>query len=341
MNPTATVVAHSVNSTNVRSWADRAAPWPLRAFFRSVGPGFPKLAGAVASRLFVTPPRPQVSPRVAETLTRSKPFTVRWRRGSLRAWGWGSGPAVLLVHGWGGYGAQFASFIPALEEAGYRAVAIDGPAHGRSDGRRTNLLEFSEAILDVAEKVGPLAGVVAHSFGGASTALAISRGLRPDRVVFVGPAADPVMATRRFAAALGLPDPALRAMRSRLERKIGVQFEALNIPRLAAGFDVPLRVVHDREDREIPWEEGSVIAAAWPGAELLTTHGLGHYRILHDPEVIRGTVEFLRRDAAVALTSPPESAAAGGPGRGRRSPASAALPSGSSEAPSPRLRLRG
>ncbi|HEY7216420.1 MAG TPA: alpha/beta fold hydrolase [Thermoanaerobaculia bacterium] len=294
MNPTAAIAAHPINSTNVRSWADRAAPGPLRAFFRTAGPGFPKLAGAVASRLFVTPPRPKVSPRVAGILTRGERFTVRWRRGSLRAWSWGDGPTVLLIHGWGGYGAQFASFIPALEAAGYHAVAIDGPAHGASDGRRTNLLEFAEAIQCVAAEIGPLAGVVAHSFGGASTALAMSRGLAPGRrVVFIAPASDPVVATQRFAAALALPDSALRAMRSRLERRIGVRFEELRIPRLVADFDVPLRVVHDREDREIPWEEGSAIAAAWPAAELVTTRGLGHYRILHDPEVIRGAVEFL------------------------------------------------
>ena len=181
MNPTATAVAHSKNSTNVRSWADRAAPLPLRAFFRAVGPAFPHLAGAVASRLFVTPPRPAVSPRVAGILARGERFSIWWRGGVLRAWRWGHGPTVLLVHGWGGYGAQFASFVPALEAAGYRAVVIDGPAHGESDGRRTNLLEFAEAVLHVGEEVGPLAGVVAHSFGGASTAIAMSRGLDPGR----------------------------------------------------------------------------------------------------------------------------------------------------------------
>jgi predicted alpha/beta hydrolase family esterase len=335
MNSTAAALAGSNKSTNVRSWADRAAPWPVRAFFRAVGPTLPELAGTAAGRLFVTPPRPAVSPRVTQVLARGEPFSVRWRGGDLRAWSWGSGPAVLLVHGWGGYGAQFASFVAALESAGCRAVAMDGPAHGISDGRRTNLLEFAEAVQRVAEATGPLAGIVAHSFGGASAAIAMSRGLRPGRAVFVAPAADPVLATQRFAAALGLPDAALRAMRSRLERRIGVRFEVLRIPRLAAEFDVPLRVVHDRDDREVPWEEGSAIAAAWPGAELLTTHGLGHYRILHDAAVIRGAVAFL------GLTPPPGSAAAGGPGRRRRSPGSAASPSESSGAPSARLRLRG
>ncbi len=298
MNPSATAIIHSNKSTNVRSWADRAAPWPIRAAFRVLAP-FPELAGAVAGRLFMTPPRPRISPRVADVLARGEPIGVPWRGGALRAWSWGTGPTVLLVHGWGGYGAQLASFVPALGAAGYRAVAIDGPAHGGSSGRRTSLVEFAEAILRVAEEVGPLDGIVAHSFGGAATAVAMSRmsqmsrGLRLRRAVFVAPASDPLMATRRFAAALGLPEPGRRVMQARLERRVGVRFEDLVIPPLAAGFDMPLHVVHDRGDREVPWEEGSAIAAAWPGAELVTTHGLGHYRILHDPEVIRGAVTFL------------------------------------------------
>lgn len=291
MNSTVAASAYPKNSTNVRSW-DRAAPWPIRAAFRAIGP-FPELAGAVAGRLFLTPPRPAVSPRVADVLTHGEPVHIPWRGSALRAWSWGTGPVVLLVHGWGGYGAQFASFVPALRMSGYRAVALDGPAHGRSPGRRTSLVEFAEALLRTADTVGPLAGVVAHSFGGASTAIAMSRGFEPGRVVFVSPPADPVMVTRRFASAMGLAEPGRRAMQAWIERQIGAPMERFDVPTLAAGFGVPLRLFHDREDHEIPWEEGAAIADAWPGAELVTTRGLGHYRILHDSEVVHGAVEFL------------------------------------------------
>jgi hypothetical protein len=36
------------------------------------------------------------------------------------------------------------------------------------------------------------------------------------------------------------------------------------------------------------------IAHARPGAELLTTEGLGHRAILRHPEVVRRTVEFIQ-----------------------------------------------
>jgi hypothetical protein len=39
-------------------------------------------------------------------------------------------------------------------------------------------------------------------------------------------------------------------------------------------------VVHDRDDDDTYWTEGAALAEAWPGAQLLTTTGLGHRRIL-------------------------------------------------------------
>mgnify|MGYP003291741877 CR=1 FL=1 len=55
----------------------------------------------------------------------------------------------------------------------------------------------------------------------------------------------------------------------------------------------PLLVIHDREDAEVPWQEGAIIAQAWPGATLSTTSGLGHRRIVHDPAVVERAVGFL------------------------------------------------
>jgi pimeloyl-ACP methyl ester carboxylesterase len=55
----------------------------------------------------------------------------------------------------------------------------------------------------------------------------------------------------------------------------------------------PALIVHDRDDPDVPYAHGEEIARAWPGAELMTTSGLGHRSVLRDPEVIRRTVSFL------------------------------------------------
>jgi hypothetical protein len=63
---------------------------------------------------------------------------------------------------------------------------------------------------------------------------------------------------------------------------------------MAAALDTPLLVMHDRDDPTVPWDEGAAIATAWPGAELVTTSGLGHRDIVRDPQIVARAVDFLR-----------------------------------------------
>ena len=63
----------------------------------------------------------------------------------------------------------------------------------------------------------------------------------------------------------------------------------LNAPRIAS----PALIVHDLEDREVPWSEGERYARYWPEARLLSTSGLGHNRILTEPAVITAALSFL------------------------------------------------
>jgi pimeloyl-ACP methyl ester carboxylesterase len=53
-------------------------------------------------------------------------------------------------------------------------------------------------------------------------------------------------------------------------------------------------IVHDLCDREVPWGDGELYARLWNNARLLTTKGLGHNRILDDPEVIEAVLAFVR-----------------------------------------------
>jgi hypothetical protein len=55
----------------------------------------------------------------------------------------------------------------------------------------------------------------------------------------------------------------------------------------------PLLVVHDRDDNEVPWQDGAIIARAWPDAVFSSTGGIGHRRILRDPSVIRAVATFV------------------------------------------------
>ncbi len=74
------------------------------------------------------------------------------------AYSWGDGPTVLLVHGWSGNAGQMAEFVAPLTRAGFRAVAIDLPAHGASGGGLSSVVHFARAIWAAAEHFGPVHG---------------------------------------------------------------------------------------------------------------------------------------------------------------------------------------
>lgn len=57
--------------------------------------------------------------------------------------------------------------------------------------------------------------------------------------------------------------------------------------------DLPaLLVVHDRADRAAAYAGAEAITGAWSGSRLVTAEGLGHRRILADPQVVATTVGF-------------------------------------------------
>ena len=68
--------------------------------------------------------------------------------------------------------------------------------------------------------------------------------------------------------------------------------EAMQATALAPSMQTPLLVIHDQNDKEVPWQVGKSVADAWPGAELILTQGLGHQRILRNEAVIDTAVRF-------------------------------------------------
>jgi pimeloyl-ACP methyl ester carboxylesterase len=262
-----------------------------RAGVRALAAIAPPLGDRLAMDLFYRPRRKQQEPEVPEVVCHR--WRVQTRAGWLTAWDYGAGPTVLLIHGWSGAAAQWSRFIEPLVRAGYNAVALDMPAHGFSDGDRTNLKEFVEAIVDTAERVRPIHAVVAHSLGATAATLALARGLRAQRAVLIAPAARDVPGyVHAFAQQLGLPRAREPRLVTLMHQRFGdlAQFDAR---RVAATLDIPALLFHDEGDREIPFAEGESLARTWPGARMRRLRGLGHNRPLADPEVVREALAFI------------------------------------------------
>ncbi len=267
----------------------------LRATFSILTPISPALAGRWADFLFRTPLRQKRLKKEMACLARGRFALIPFRDTAVASWTWGEGPLVVLVHGWTGHAGRLTPWVPALVEAGFSVLAFDAPGHGISPGFHSSPRAFAEAIESVAKHRGPIHSFVAHSLGSSAVILAMSAGVTARRAVFLAPATDPEQYSGCFVRALRISDGVRESMKRHVERRYGVPWESLRLMEKASRIDAALLVFHDRRDSQVPFAEGAAIAATWRGAELVPTRGLGHHKILRDPEVVFRAVEFLRR----------------------------------------------
>jgi pimeloyl-ACP methyl ester carboxylesterase len=220
---------------------------------------------------------------------------VPFQHGFIRTYSWGKEPTVLFIHGWESRGSRFTSFVKPMLNAGYRIVLMDGHAHGASSGRQTTYLQYGDSLHAVVKWIGEPHAIVAHSYGTAATVTLFDRLEMPcvERVVLVAPVNKLTDIVNMFVSLLSLPDRAVSAMINRLEQMAGRDLETFSMENIAAHRTEMALIVHDTEDRIIPYVNGKAVAAAWSGAQFMTTKGLGHRRILENEAVIRTVVEFL------------------------------------------------
>ena len=266
----------------------------LRTGLGLVGPLWPDGAARVAERLFLSPrrrPRPEAERRILEG---ARHLLVPSEYGPIAAWQWGeAGPQVLLVHGWEGRGAQLGALGASLAAQGLRAIAFDAPGHGQTAGSISSLLHFSRAVHAASAAFGRFHAIVTHSMGGPAAVWALAEADLADRIAMISPPVDMRDFTRQLSGLLGLGAEVRSAVHRRLAARFGVPMEDLAADALAPRMRLPLLVVHDEEDREVPIRCGELWAARWPGASLVRTRGLGHHRILRDEPVLREIQGFV------------------------------------------------
>lgn len=295
MARTATLAgAHAVKSTNVRTIEGR-----MTALLRGMARVWPAGAAGLARRLFfLRPPRRRPTADELPVLAAGRPATVDTSVGRLAVWSWGEAdaPTVVLVHGWGGNGSQLAAFVAPLVASGLQVLAVDLPGHGRAAGWIASLPQWAKALGEMVRTItggATVHALVAHSLGATAAVLALDHGLAAERVVLLAPADEPGRYFDGFVGGVIGRGPLLGATARATETWLGVPFAAVSVPGMAPRQRASLLLVHDAGDRETPLAGGMAIARAWPGAEVVITEGLGHRRLLRDPEVVERVARFV------------------------------------------------
>lgn len=278
----------------------------LRRLFAALGAISPTLAARVLIDRFQHPGKRRSLDAVDEaTLSRAKleRLLVGDDELQLYLWGHDDAPTVLLLHGWGSHAPRWSGFVGQFVAQGFRAIAFDAPAHGRSSGQRSNLPAFQAALDAVIARYGPMRALIGHSFG----ALAIATRLGAAGMPLAAGAAALISLPKDVAYLLDLyldtveASPRVReAVHRGFVDRFGVPPSDFSALSGAARIDVPVLVAHDQDDESVPHEHAREMIDRLPRGTLHLTQGLGHTRLLRDPAVIATVVEFVRHAPASA-----------------------------------------
>lgn len=287
----------------------------IRLGLRGAGAVSPRLGGRMAFRLFCSPPRRKAAPKAdaRDVFARAEVEYLPHDGEELAIYRWQRADStpergqILFAHGWGSQASSSHAFIDPLLGLGFDVVAYDAPGHLGTINqgtrprvkRRTTLPASGAALLAVADHVGPIEAVVGHSYGGlvgafvAAGAPPLDRSLPVKRLVLISSPDRFGDVARQFADVLRLSDSVHAQVVQWIEKYTEQPIDELSTGKWLAASGLPALVVHDRQDREIPFANGESSAAAAPSARLIATDGLGHRRILRDAGVIESVVDFL------------------------------------------------
>lgn len=247
-------------------------------------------------------PRRRTRPRLAEPLHDAEARTVATPFGAVMAWRldpWGAPattPAVLLVHGWEDDNALWGPLIERLMLQGRSVVALDLPGHGFSPAHGCSIGRAAAAIRTVAEALGLVDGLVAHSFGCPASTQAMADGLNIARAVLIAtplPTGDGGDARwTRIQQRLDASDAAIARARA-LAVEQEAKFPPFDYVALAHAMTAEALFLHALDDGDCPPQNSRTLADAWPGAQCLFVDDLGHRALAQDARTLDIVTAFL------------------------------------------------
>jgi len=184
----------------------------------------------------------------------------------------GPAPAIVILHGWGGTGADMLPIAPGIHDLGMHSLFLDARTHGLSDDedfmsmpRFAEDLETGLAWLVARDDVTTI-GVIGHSVGAAATILAASRNPDIDAVVAVASFAHPEELLWR---AIPYPVPVKWTLLRIIRQMIGVSYDDIAPRNRIADIQAPVLLLHGEDDEVIPVADAYTIHESLPSCRLI------------------------------------------------------------------------
>lgn len=256
-----------------------------------------KKAADYAFKLFVTPLRTKIKnkislPEGAESLV----FEFENKTVKGNKWGSAGCKKVLILHGFSSTLSKFLHYVEPLLQNGMEVYAFDAPAHGNSEGKTCNVLQYRDLIEKINELYGPMNSYISHSFGGLALSLYAEKHQqnRETKIVLIAPATETTTALSYFSSKLGINEKLQTEIKNHIFEKSGMKAEDFSVRRAIRNVPANILWIHDLDDDVTPWIDAEQVKKDnHPNIKFINTSGLGHRRIYKDAEVTKHITDFV------------------------------------------------
>jgi pimeloyl-ACP methyl ester carboxylesterase len=255
----------------------------------------------------------------------------------------GAGPAIVLVHGFGGQTANYAQLMPLLA-ADHRVIAVDLKGYGYSERDASAGLSATDQVTMLRGVLGRLgverAVFVGHSMGGgivqrfaatypdAVEALVLMASVSGEerladtcrrRAVAAGAGCSPTPSPRASMAASRPVDPTPTCARSTCARPHPARRRLLamardarrDLPIDASAITMPVLLLYGAEDRVVPLSFAERIRRRIPQARLVVIDRTAHMLLVERPRECADAIASFLHDVTASTSAPAGSSWAG------------------------------
>jgi pimeloyl-ACP methyl ester carboxylesterase len=162
---------------------------------------------------------------------------------------------ALLAHGWESRGTQMSGFVPQLLMQGYDVVALDMPAHGHSNGNKSDPIKFAETLILAEKKLGKFDIIIGHSMGAGAIGIAVTKGLKSHKLVLISGPSSIENTLKNFSGFIGFNKNSTDYFLKYIGDYVGISPVQIDKNLLQMKSKISTLVIHDENDLEVPFNE--------------------------------------------------------------------------------------
>lgn len=252
-----------------------------------------KYASKKALNLFASPRKGRYNDEQKRIIESAFFEEINYNNLDIATYRWvGKGKTVLLAHGWESNTARWDYIIKDLKAQDYNIVALDAPAHGRSGSKQFNAVLYSEFINVVAKKFNADV-LIGHSVGGMASVFCLHNYQLPSikKLILLGAPAHFTGVFDRYKTMMGFNGRISNGLDNIVLERFGKSVDYFSAANFTESIQAKGLIIHDKNDRIIPYTDAQLIANRYKNSKLISTTGFGHG--LRDASLTPQIIEFI------------------------------------------------